>query len=346
MNYKNIALGMVALGGLCIVPAFAGVTDVEGGTVTNKSSIDYHTNVKANGSVHILCDWTDEDGVTHDGWRYTSKESGELHGNISDTNVQNVINEYTNSLLSWVESFRGSASGIKAEGATGYISSYYYKSKNSVDASDDAILVGDVDDVSNAYAGQGTVNKELQVEKHQVYQINVTGTVSPIVLDLDGDGKLAASNGEYLPHAKTFKVEGSVMFDFHGNGFPVASEWIGKGDGLLCRPNADGSVDGPNLFGTANGFANGFDELASLDANNDGELSGAELEGLKVWQDLNCNGVAEASELSSLSDLGITSISVSHNNLVGSYVRNGQTFKCFDWWPSVKDVRRVDMARM
>lgn len=232
------------------------------------------------------------------------------------------------------------------------------------------ILVGDPDAIFNAYTanGKATINeirddyytrnhvyerdhvvgytKDVRTVKEgtrtEVWQLNATRKYSPIVLDLDGDGKIEASNGQYLAHDSfSDKV---VAFDFFGNGFPVLTEWVGANDGLLCRPNADGSVKGTNLFGIANGFNNGYEEMASLDVDNSGSLEGAELKDLRVWTDVNANGIAEANELKTLDELGITSIKVSHNNYASTFVRNGQTFKSFDWWPNCREMRKVDMA--
>ena len=236
--------------------------------------------------------------------------------------------------------------------------------------SSDAIFVGDPDDIFSAYAAQGTatvnqVRDNYYTRTHnyervrtvqdtvtnttvtsgtktKVYSINATRVYSPIVLDLDGDGRIEASNGQYLAH-NDFSTK-VATFDFFGNGFPVMTEWVGANDGLLCRPAADGSVKGTNLFGIANGFSNGYEELASLDKDNDGVLSGAELNGLKVWTDVNGNAIAEASELKSLDELGITAISVSHDNYASTFVRNGQTFKSFDWWPNCREMRKVEFA--
>ena len=246
----------------------------------------------------------------------------------------------------------------------------------------DSILIGDRDNMSSAYAAQGTtkvtdsykqtdhylltdnythttINTKQKVYKNYtetittkqkvyneniVYKANMTVSVTPIVLDLDGDGKIEASNGQYLPHKGDFS-QNVVMFDFYGDGFPVAMEWVGTNDGLLCRPEADGTVKGTNLFGSANGYANGYDELASLDVNRDGALTGEELTGLMVWQDENHNGVADKGELKSLTELGITSIGTKAEKLSSTYIRDGKTFKSFDWNPSVEQVRKIDVAR-
>ena len=238
------------------------------------------------------------------------------------------------------------------------------------DYSDGTILVGDPDAIFNAYTAGGSVTineiRDDYYNRHHVYerdhvtqdtvtktttktgnktvvyQMNSVRIYSPIVLDLDGDGKIEASDGHYLAH-DTFSTR-VTAFDFFGNGFPVLTEWVGANDGLLCRPNADGSVKGTNLFGIANGFNNGYEEMASLDVDNSGALEGAELKDLRVWTDVNGNGIAEANELKTLEELGITSIKVSHNNYASTFVRNGKTYKSFDWWPNCREMRKVDMA--
>ncbi len=226
------------------------------------------------------------------------------------------------------------------------------------ESSADCILIGDRDNASNLYAAQGVYTREdindqyyhlmqdyLDIYKEiTVYEVSCSGTVSPILLDLDGDGKIEASNGKYLPHNGDFKSQKAVMFDFYGNDFPIACEWVGANDGILCRPAKDGKINGTNLFGTANGYDNGYDEMASIDADQNGYLEGAELEGLMVWTDTNRNGYADKGEMKSVADYGITSISVNHDNYTSTFVRDGKTYKTFDWWPSVVDVRKIDVA--
>ena len=338
MNYKYIALGLLLSGALLAAPSFAGVTDVTGGTTSSTYKHTYHTKVDAHADMTFYHYTTDEDGNTvfsHTTSGVIDHESGFIVGNISDSAVQAEIAKYE----SMVDSYRHSCTYSNRQMVFDH-----FESANLVDQSKDAILVGDIDDLAKAYSAQGHTNKTLDVHEYQVYQINEANNVSPIVLDLDGDGKIEASNGQYLAHDSfSDKV---VTFDFFGNGFPMLMEWVGPNDGLLCHPNADGSVKGNNLFGSANGFKNGYEEMASLDVDNSGSLEGAELKDLRVWTDVNANGIAEANELKSLDELGITSIKVSHNNYASTFVRNGQTFKSFDWWPSVKDVRRMDVARL
>lgn len=345
MNYKYLAVGAL-LAGLCLAPAVqAAVTDVSGGETT----VEYHfeTKVDAHGVLEV---WVGEDnGDDGSGWETKTHDIwGEYQkGDISDPAVQREILAAKNEMEEWVDACRSGAvidgGGTKnhVDITEGIVDAFYESSQN---VSTGAILVGDQDNMYNAYAAEG--NSKLTVNIKQVYEINVKGVVSPIVLDLDGDGTLMASDGQYLPHPKSFKQEGAVMFDFHGNGFPVATEWVGPNDGLLCRPQADERINGTHLFGTANGFDNGYEEMASLDKDQSGALEGQELEGLFVWQDLNGNGRSDEGEIKTVQELGITSISVNHSDLSSTYVRNGQTLKTFDWWPSIKDVRRVDVSNL
>jgi len=187
------------------------------------------------------------------------------------------------------------------------------------------------------------ITKTGSYNKVTTYELSKSISYSPIVLDLDGDGKIDASNGQYLAHRDNVSDK-VAMFDFFGNGYPVLTEWVSANDGLLCRPAEDGSVKGTNLFGTANGFRDGYEEMAAYDANEDGVLSGEELTDLRVWVDANGDAIAQPAELKTLAELGITSLKVSHDNFKSTFVRNGQTFNSFDWWPTYKEARKVDLA--
>ncbi len=312
------------------------------------------TQDQLNHMYHLNGTWYMGSYYGESGW--SRSESGSVKTSTSSSRQKNTTNKYTD----YKEN--------KSKMTTTFDRSELSYTSTTYDPG--TILVGDPDAIFNAYTanGQATINEirdDYYTRNHVyerdhitqdtvtntttktgsktvVYQMNSTRVYSPIVLDLDGDGKIEASNGQYLAHDSfSDKV---VAFDFFGNGFPVLTEWVGANDGLLCRPNADGSVKGTNLFGIANGFDNGYEEMASLDVDNSGSLEGAELKDLRVWTDVNGNGIAEANELKTLDELGITSIKVSHNNYASTFVRNGQTFKSFDWWPNCREMRKVDMA--
>lgn len=167
-----------------------------------------------------------------------------------------------------------------------------------------------------------------------------TKKVSPIVLDMTGSGMLEASNGQHLPHA-SMDMENVIFTDFFGDGFEIGMEWVGPNDGLLVAPKADGTVDMSCLFGTAGGYESGYEQMWLLDKNADNVLSGEELAGLAIWQDKNGNGVADAGEVTSLSELGISKLNIDHKMFVSSFERNGQTYKMWDWFPSAMELQKL-----
>lgn len=161
---------------------------------------------------------------------------------------------------------------------------------------------------------------------------------SPIVLDMDGDGNLEASNGVYLPHI--YKDGRVVEFDINGDGFVDLTEWVGKNDGLLIQYDASKPVSGAQLFGDADGFINGYEKMRSLDADENGTLEGQELATLSVWQDKNLNAKVDAGEIQSLSALKITELKVDHDNFVSQFVMDGKELTMWDWYPSVFRVKK------
>jgi hypothetical protein len=342
--------------------------------VTNRTS----TNIDRGATLHIktwvggradgkglgsllgaLADWRNGGADPGPGWR-DSYESVQQMGLIEDAaraNGRGVVWGPT------IDNSWSSTSTSRSESGPVYVGETYVKttSTRSTTGTPNLIVVGDADALQGAYVAQGNVNQHTTITDHYTkdyintittnihttnyYEASKRGSISPIVLDLDGDGKLQASAGKWQPHEGSFDKTRVALFDFNANGFPVLTEWVGPQDGLLVRPHADGSVDGSCLFGTFGGFDNGYEALKALDVDGNGNLEGSELQGLKVWQDANGNAIVDAGELLSLDELGITSISTNHDYFRGTFVRNGKTARTFDWWPSVIEMRKKDMNR-
>lgn len=170
------------------------------------------------------------------------------------------------------------------------------------------------------------------------YELKDHFYTSPLVLDMDGDGKLQASHGKWLPHP--YKGAKVIEFDMNGDGFIDLTEWVGPQDGLLLVYKS-GKVDANNLFGNAGGYDTGYEKLSLLDKDEDGKLSGDELKTLSVWQDKNGNAKVDSGEIKSVVDLEITQINVKHDKyLVSSFVQGGVQKKVWDWYPKVFDVKR------
>jgi RHS repeat-associated protein len=128
---------------------------------------------------------------------------------------------------------------------------------------------------------------------------------SPLVLDLDNDG-IELTN---LNTSQTY-------FDVDGDGFREATGWVKADDGLLVRDvNNDGFInDNTELFGnnTAAQINSGFTKLKTLDTNNDGWISATDtaFNSLKIWRDLDQDGISDTGELFTLNQLNISRISV------------------------------------
>ena len=130
--------------------------------------------------------------------------------------------------------------------------------------------------------------------------------VSPIVLDLNGDGIQTTALGA---------TTGS--FDLLANGSPIESGWLSGEDAFLAVDrNNNGVIDGNDeLFG--GGVGDGFAKLASFDANGDSLINSDEIlsGGLMLWQDGNENHRTDAGELLTLASQGIESLSTTFKEI-------------------------------
>ncbi|MEX8493338.1 MAG: heme utilization protein, partial [Sphaerotilus sp.] len=217
------------------------------------------------------------------------------------------------------------------------------------------VMAMETQDIHALSTSQALAFDSVDIAAMSSAQIDALPLVTPIVLDLDGNGihTLAASHG--------------VHFDLAATGVAHQVGWVSSGDGLLVRDiNGDGLInDGRELFGMATQLASGahagdgYAALRALDSNHDGKLSAADahFSELKVWVDANSNGVADAGELKSLADLGIVSMDLTaqtgshgdNGNVVAqssSYTTaDGQTHQMADVWfakaaaPEVSDAQ-------
>ncbi|WP_101774594.1 calcium-binding protein [Pasteurella oralis] len=138
-------------------------------------------------------------------------------------------------------------------------------------------------------------------------------TASPLIIDMNGDGVKTLAKDKH-----------NVYFDLDNNGFAQSTGWASQDDALLVLDrNQNNMIDnGSELFGNytplKNGenATNGFHALAEFDENQDGLLdkNDAIWAQLKLWKDLNSNGVSEANELINLSESELESIDLAYKN--------------------------------
>jgi len=168
----------------------------------------------------------------------------------------------------------------------------------------------------------------------------------PLAIDLDGDG------------IETVGINGAattILFDHDANGTRTGTGWLKADDGWLVRDlDGNGSIDsGRELFGVdtritstdiiagtvnqtvtheRNAYS-GFDALRVLDTglggngsagNGDGliDAQDAAFAELRVWRDLNQDGISQPGELLSLAAAGIASISI-QSSLSNTDLGNG-----------------------
>ncbi|MGB9992125.1 heme utilization protein, partial [Massilia sp. SM-13] len=168
------------------------------------------------------------------------------------------------------------------------------------------------------------------------------GFLTPIMLDLDGNGVMTTS------------IRAGTRFDLDADGRSDNTGWVDKADGLLVRDrNGDGVInDGSELFGSAVTLADGskardgYQALRELDSNGDGTLDARDtgFTQLKVWVDADGDGISQTGEVRVLGEAGIASLSLnaaqtdidSNGNrigLVSSYqTADGKSHQMADVW--------------
>ena len=134
--------------------------------------------------------------------------------------------------------------------------------------------------------------------------------VDPLILDLDGDGLEITRLSKTPP----------VLFDADADLIRTATAWAGADDALLALDlDGNGTIDsGRELFGDetllpdGSKAAHGFAALKALDSNNDNVFSAldARFADVRLWRDLDQDGISDAGELQGLAAGGVASINL------------------------------------
>ena len=151
----------------------------------------------------------------------------------------------------------------------------------------------------------GKDQKELASLRRRIAKFKgIPRAITPIAVPLS-DGLVAADLTD---------LKARVPFDADGSGERGHWSWITRDAAwLVYDQKGDGQVTSAlQLFGSVTFWLfwnNGYEALATLDDNADGQLSGSELQHLALWRDANGNGISELGELTSLGNAGILSLS-------------------------------------
>ena len=195
--------------------------------------------------------------------------------------------------------------------------------------------------ILDAFKGRSLTQAEsaekTQIEAHLAQMNKIPRAVTPLIFPIEGPQSLAI-----LTETRT-----RVKFDLMGDQSRRVWPWVTPQTGILVwdSQHTGRIASGRQLFGSVTWWIfwkNGFDPLAALDDNHDGWLTGAELDGIAVWQDKNGNGVSDPGEVIPVQQFGIKRIAVHAESLregalcqpQGIVMRDDSTRPLYDWTPT------------
>jgi len=208
------------------------------------------------------------------------------------------------------------------------------------------------------WSALGAATSSMTALQTQAYALYAQTGVTPLALDLDGNG------------VHTLSAIAGAVYDVNADGQSESVGWLSTADAWLALDrNGNGLIDdGSELFGSGTTLPDGskaldgFAALRVLDSNQDGviDANDAAFASLSVWVDANSNAKTDAGELRTLNQAGIASLSlvarptavIEHGNLIGlmgSYTTtDGLSHDMADVWLSASALgaRVVDLSAL
>ena len=236
---------------------------------------------------------------------------------LQPENAETVFGRVLNALQAFSDIFSGGDSlGEIAEAASVQVSQQQASSSTQIvqfSLDIEVAMSSTTETVLAQMRDEGIEVQTTSVSQSQTMKIHIEFTgisqqvrrSDPLVLDLAGDG------------IDLTDAAGGVDFDINADGTTDRTAFVQGDDALLAIDrNGNGVIDdGSELFGDQNGAANGFEELAKYDDNGDGKIDARDkvYESLRLLHDVDGDGLANAFELSKLSDLGIASLDLGYS---------------------------------
>ena len=194
-------------------------------------------------------------------------------------------------------------------GGTGFDTAIFAgtMSTYSVVTSNGSITIVDNDPASDGDDGTDSI---AGIERLKFKYGETASVVSPIILDLAGDGIVTISASS-----------SRAKMDLDGDGKSDKTSWIGSQEAFLFLDrNGDGTFTDASEFSFVDDVENAASDLAGLfafDSNGDGRLDqhDRKFADFGIWQDANGNGKVEVGETYSLTSAGIASFELGARNV-------------------------------
>jgi hypothetical protein len=184
---------------------------------------------------------------------------------------------------------------------TGTGEDFYWELYNNLSYKSNAGYIGS-DSLTIKITDDGAAEDNTPKSHIEIVPINVT---APIVLDLNQDGTI-----EYT----------TIQMDVNDDGILDTTGWVGASDGILVWDQyGDGSVrESSQYIFSRNANETDLQGLAAqFDSNQDGIFDSRDekFNEFSVWQDVDQDGFADAGEVKSLQELGITSVHLTSDGI-------------------------------